>query len=463
MTTTLHHRLHPTILRECDIRGIVGQTLDGADAFAIGQAFGTLAGGQGVARVALARDGRLSSPELAEAACRGLLSAGMDVVDLGLGPSPLLYFGVRHLGLGAGLMVTGSHNPKDHNGFKPVLQNRCLDRQGIELLGRLCAEGPVSRGSGHRYRMDLTDAYLDRLLVGLDTTALPPAVWDAGNGATGPLLRRLLARLPGGHRLMYDQVDGTFPNHHPDPSIAANLTDLSASVVAGRFGLGVAFDGDGDRIGAVDGRGRTVCSDRLLALFARDLLGRHPGATIIADVKSSQVLFDIIAAAGGRPLMWKTGRSLLKAKMDEVGALLAGEVSGHILFADRHEGYDDALYCALRLLELVGLTGPLDRLCDALPTLLTTPEIRIPVPDEDKFTLMEAVARGVRMEPGQRIDDTDGVRVSTADGWWLLRASNTQGALVARAEAGTAEGLARLTATIGGHLRAIGLDLPAWR
>jgi phosphomannomutase len=284
--------------------------------------------------------------------------------------------------------------------------------------------------------------------------------WDAGNGAAGEAMVRLAAKLPGRHHLLYETIDGNFPNHHPDPTVPKNLADLQAKVAEVNADLGIAFDGDGDRIGVVDGEGHILWGDQLMVLFAREVLADKPGATVIADVKASQVLFDEIAAAGGRPLMWRTGHSLIKAKMAETGSPLAGEMSGHIFFADRYYGYDDALYAAVRILGIAS-RGPqsLAKMRDGLPSVINTPELRFPCSDERKFAVVEEVARRLA-QAGAKVSDVDGVRVSTGDGWWLLRASNTQDVLVARCESKTDAGLARLKAALGKELAASGVELP---
>ncbi len=461
MTTYLEpHRFHPGILREYDIRGIVGRTLHPADARALGRAFGTRVREEGGRRVCLGRDGRLSSPELAAALAAGLAETGVEVLDVGLGPTPMLYFAVHHLDADGGIQVTGSHNPPDYNGFKMMLGRRPLFGADIRALGDLAAEGRFVRGRGRVERVDVGEAYVARLLADYRAARGLGVVWDAGNGATGPVLERLVARLPGEHRLLFTEVDGRFPNHHPDPTVPGNLEALRAAVREGGFDLGIAFDGDGDRIGVVDRRGRIVWGDQLLVVLAEDVLRRHPGAPIIADVKASQVLFDEIARMGGRPVMWKTGHSLIKTRMAELGAPLAGEMSGHIFYADGFYGHDDALYVAVRLLDLLAREGmDLAARIDRLPPVVNTPETRFDCPDERKFAVVEELAARLAAE-GAEVDRTDGVRVRTADGWWLLRASNTQPVLVARAEARDAAGLARLKGEIRRRLAALGIEAP---
>ncbi len=439
---TLAHVFEPTILREYDIRGVVGTTLFTADAEAIGRAFGTIVQRTGGRRVAVGRDGRLSSPMLQLALIEGLLASGVDVLDIGLGPTPMLYYAVHELAADAGVQLTGSHNPPDYNGFKMMLGKGSFYGAHIQELGRIAAAGELASGSGTRHTVDLFARYIDRLVADYHGQRPIDVAWDAGNGAAGPAMTALSRRLPGRHALLFEEVDGNFPNHHPDPTIPENLVDLVRTVREGGFEIGIGFDGDGDRIGVVDGEGRIIWGDQIMQILADDVLERRPGATIIADVKSSQAFFDHVAAKGGVPLMWKTGHSLMKAKMVETGAPLAGEMSGHIFYKDGFYGHDDALYVAVRLLDILarGERTLADRR-DAMPTLFNTPELRFDCREDEKFAVIETVKAGLAAA-GAAVDATDGVRVRQGDGWWLLRASNTQAVLVGRAEALSPEGLA---------------------
>lgn len=451
------HRFHPTALREYDVRGIVGTTLTEADAHALGRSFGTVVRRDGGRHVALGRDGRASSPSLSARVAEGVRAAGVDVTDVGLGPTPMLYYAVHALGADGGVMVTGSHNPPDYNGFKMMLKERPFWGADIRALGEMAARGDWESGAGALATRDIRDAYVDRLLADVRLPALRIG-WDAGNGATGEILERLVARLPGEHHALFTAIDGHFPNHHPDPTVEANLAELKALVADKGLDLGIAFDGDGDRIGAVDGQGRVVWGDQLLMILAEALLRELPGATIIADVKASQALFDRVADLGGTPLMWRTGHSLIKAKMKETGAPLAGEMSGHIFYAHGWYGFDDALYAALRLIEALGMLGrSLAELRDSMPAVVNTPEMRFSCPEERKFQVVEEVLARLAAE-GVEVNATDGARVNTADGWWLLRASNTQDVVVARAEARDAAGLARLQAEIERQLALSGVS-----
>jgi phosphomannomutase len=453
----MSHKFNPTILREYDIRGIVGDTLTEADAYALGRTYAALARDEGARRIAVGRDGRTHSGMLEAALVRGLIEGGVDAVLIGMGPSPMLYFATHYLGVDGGIQVTGSHNPADYNGFKLLLNGRSVFGQEIQALGRRAAANDWSEGQGATEEVHIREAYVERLLEGF--AGNPYRVgWDAGNGAAGPILDTLIERLPGQHYAIFTKVDGTFPNHHPDPTVEKNLEDLKRLVAAKNLDFGIAFDGDGDRIGAVDGKGRVIWGDQLMLILAEPVLKEQPGATIIADVKASQVLFDGIARLGGKPLMWKTGHSLIKSKMKETGAPLAGEMSGHIFFKHRWYGFDDALYAAVRLIEAVSASGrSLTEIMDAMPKSVATPEMRFQVDEVRKFAIVEEV-RDRLSGDGALVDATDGVRVKTADGWWLLRASNTQDVLVARAEGADQQGLDRLIAQIDDQLARSGVE-----
>jgi len=455
------HRFDPTILREYDIRGVVGKTLSSADAQAIGRAYAVALGEAGGGRVAVGYDGRLTSPELEAALVDGLVTEGAEVVRIGRGPTPMLYYGAATLGVDGGVMVTGSHNPPDHNGFKFVFQGKPFYGAAIRRLGEiaLALDAPQQR-RGRFTDLAIRNDYVARLARDYDGARPLTVAWDAGNGATGEVMQELTARLPGRHILLNETIDGTFPAHHPDPTIPENLVQLQQAVAREQCALGVAFDGDGDRIGVVDGRGRILWGDQLMVVLARDVLARHPGAPIIADVKASQVLFDEIARMGGRPVMAATGHSLIKAKLAETRAPLAGEMSGHIFFADGYYGFDDAVYVAVRLLGVLSRSPEsLAELGDRLPAVVNTPELRFPCDETRKFEVVHEVRERLRKAQAE-MTDIDGVRVRTADGWWLLRASNTQAVLVARAESTTKDGLARLKAVLAAELAASGVTLP---
>jgi phosphomannomutase len=458
------HQFHATVLREYDIRGIIGETLGVDDARAIGRGFGTLIRRAGGKKVAVGYDGRASSPMLEHALVEGLTAAGVDVRRIGLGPTPMLYYAEASAeDVDGGIQITGSHNPPNYNGFKMVFQGRPFFGADILTLGEMAAAGDWDGGTGSIEQVDILDQYVSRILQGLD--GIDPDIlsrlkvgWDAGNGAAGPALEKLAARLPGEHHLLFTEVDGEFPNHHPDPTVPENLEDLRALVSAKSLDFGVAFDGDGDRIGAIDGEGRIIWGDQLLMIYAEELLARRPNSTIIADVKASRALFDHVAAHGGKPMMWKTGHSLIKSKMKEVSSPLAGEMSGHVFFADGYYGYDDALYAGVRLIAAAARLGKsVTQLRGEMPAMLNTPELRFQVDESRKFAAIEEVKARLASSPDQ-VDGTDGVRVTGKDGWWLLRASNTQDVLVARAESDSQEGLDRLLAQIDEQLAASGLE-----
>jgi len=455
------HTLSRSILREYDIRGTVGKDLTRADAEAIGRSFGTLVADAKGRSVCVGYDGRVSSPDLEAAVVAGLNAAGIDAICIGRGPTPMLYYATRTLGADGGIMITGSHNPPDQNGFKMMIGTKSFYGADIQRLGEIAAKGDVRSGQGGATKKPVFHAYLDQLHAAFDGTRPLTVAWDPGNGATGEVVADLVKRLPGRHLLINEKIDGTFPSHHPDPTVPENLVELQQLVARENCDLGIAFDGDGDRIGVIDGRGRILWGDQIMVILAEDVLKARPGATIIADVKASQVLFDEVARMGGKPLMWRTGHSLIKTKLAETGAPLAGEMSGHIFFADRYYGFDDAIYAAVRLLGIVSRSAKslADRR-DAIPTMLNTPELRFPVSAERKFAIIDEVKARLKGR-GANLVDIDGVRVMTEDGWWLLRASNTQEVLVARCEARTQAGLERMKAALRAELTATGVTPPA--
>jgi phosphomannomutase len=456
------HRFDATVLREYDVRGIVGETITAADAYALGRAFGSFARRRGARALAVGYDGRESSPMLATALSAGLAACGVQVTRIGRGPTPMLYFAAYTMDFDGGVMITGSHNPPDFNGFKLVLDKASVFGPDIQELGRMAAAADYESGAGSVSEASVFAAYVARILADVHGSRELKVAWDAGNGALGEAMAAVAARLPGQHFLLNAEIDGSFPNHHPDPTVAENLVQLQESVHREGCDLGIAFDGDGDRLGLVDARGRIIWGDQILLFLARDVLQRHPGATIIGDVKCSEVLFDGIAAAGGKPLMWKTGHSVIKAKMKELGAPFGGEMAAHFVFAEGFYGYDDALYTAIRVLSILQSGGTtLADFRDGLPSLLNTPELRIPCPDARKKVVVEEVKARLAAE-GAEVTDIDGVRVREAGGWWLLRASNTEDALTLRCEAADAASLARITAHLAAQLEASGLTPPVF-
>ena len=459
------HKFHPSILREYDIRGIVGETLSPADATAIGWAFGTIVRRSGGRRVCVGYDGRLSSPAMEAAVVDGLMAAGIAVDRVGRGPTPMLYFATVHGKTDGGIMVTGSHNPPNHNGFKMMLGKKPFFGADITRLGAMAAAGDYEAGGyqageGTSAAAPAFERYLERILADYGGSRALTVVWDPGHGAGAEAVTALVKRLPGRHIVLNGVIDGTFPAHHPDPTMPENLKQLIEAVKFEKADVGFAFDGDADRIGVVDGRGRILWGDQILQILAEDVLKALPGAPIIADVKASQALFDEVARMGGKPIIWKTGHSLIKNKMAETNAPLAGEMSGHIFFADKYYGYDDAIYAALRFLSIMARDENFDliRRYDRMPVFVNTPELRFPCADERKFAVIDEVKNRLRAS-GAKVSDIDGVRVSGKGGWWLLRASNTQAVLVARAEADTAANLEGLKAELAAQLKLSGLDL----
>lgn len=453
------YQLDPTILREYDVRGIVGKTLTVDGIKAIGRAFGSTVIRSGGKTVAVGYDGRLTSPELEEALVAGLASTGLTVLRIGLGPSPMLYFATHYFEADAGMMITGSHNPPEYNGIKMSLLGKPFYGEAIQGLSVLTASGDFVVGEGTLKTCAVAEAYVERLVQEFRGEKALTVAWDPGNGAAGEIVQMLCKKLPGRHVLINETVDGRFPAHHPDPTVEENLEQLKQTVADEHCDLGIGFDGDGDRIGVVDARGRVLWGDQLLVVLSGPVLEELPGATIIADVKASQVFFDEITRMGGKPIMSKTGHSLIKTLMVETGAPLAGEMSGHIFFAHRYYGYDDALYSAIRLLSILS-SGEISlaEMRDNLPSMVNTPELRFDCPEERKFAVVEEVRDRLKSMNGIKVGDIDGVRVSNSDGWWLLRASNTQAVLVGRCEAANDESLRRLVAELSRQLNLSGLS-----
>jgi phosphomannomutase len=453
--------MHPSIFRAYDIRGIVGDTLFASDFRSIGQAFATyVADTLKVTQpsIIVMRDGRLTSPLLAGAAMEGLLAAGCHVLDGGVGPTPMCYFATHAMGAHGSIMITGSHNPPQHNGAKFMVGHASLYGKNLASLQGMIARGRLLSGTGSMRGIDVRDAYITRLREVTDASRMQ-LVWDTGHGAAGEVVEALAQALPGAqHHLLYTRIDGRFPAHHPDPSQPENLRDVQEAIQLRSADIGIALDGDGDRVGIVDDVGRIVSPDHLLMLLARDVLRGKPHAKIIADVKTSDAFFADVVAHGGEPLMWKTGHALIKEKMHETGAAFAGEASGHIFFADRYFGFDDGIYAAMRVIALVQQSGEkLSALIDALPTLHASEEFRIACDDAKKFALIETIAANLASE-GASVNGLDGVRVSTPNGWWLLRASNTQAALVGRCEGTTPEACDALIAQLRTRLKALGIE-----
>lgn len=427
--------MNERIFREYDIRGIADRDFTDEMVALVSRATGTLLKRRGATQITLGQDCRLSSPRIAQGMRQGLLSSGLDVVDIGLVPTPLLYFSVFHLNVGGGVMITGSHNPGDQNGLKIMSGKATVFGSDIQEILALCKSRDFASGQGRLTESDVKPAYLDAVAVSVPGPLKVKAVIDCGNGTAGVVAGNLLRRLGCEVTELFAEPDGRFPNHHPDPTMPENLEHLTRAVKEQKALLGIAFDGDSDRIGVVDRDGRPIFGDELLVLYARDILRSNPGAKIISEVKASHRLFQDIAKHDGKPILWKTGHSLIKSKMKSEGALLAGEMSGHMFFNDRYYGYDDAIYAAARLLEIIAREkkSPGELLSD-LPKTVCTPELRVDCPDEVKFRVVDR-AKERLMSMGLEVNGIDGARVEFGDAWGLVRASNTQPVLVFRFEA----------------------------
>lgn len=443
--------LNPEIFREYDIRGIAGDNITEEVAELIGKAFGKYISERQGKTVSLGRDCRDSSPGLSDAVIRGITSTGINVIDIGLVTTPMMYYSLYLEDLDGGVMVTASHNPKEYNGFKLCAGKESLFGDGIQNIKKIAETGDFPTGTGNATSRDIMEDYLSYLEKNIHIKPGIKVAIDCGNatvGLTGPeILRRLGCEVTE----LYTELDGDFPNHHPDPTVEENLEDLKKSVIDNGCDVGLAFDGDGDRLGVIDNNAEVIWGDMLVLIYARELLKENPGAKIIGDVKCSSRLFNAISEAGGKPIMWKTGHSLIKNKIKEENAALAGEMSGHIFFNDRFFGYDDALYAGLRLLEIISVYDvPFSELFKDLPKAFSTPEIRMECREEIKFELVEKVKNSLKEK--YEVIDIDGVRVEFPDGWGLVRASNTQPALVLRFEAETESRLQEIRSVIEGEL-----------
>ncbi|MCW4152488.1 phosphomannomutase/phosphoglucomutase [Halomonas sp. 18H] len=461
MTTDYLQHAPASIFRAYDIRGVVDDTLTEPGVEGIGHAIGSAARARGENRVVVARDGRLSGPRMLGALTRGLTAAGCDVIDIGMVPTPVLYFATHVVeGTTSGVMVTGSHNPPDYNGFKIVLGGETLSGETITDLHRRLQEGDLSEGAGEVSEQDLRDAYLERILGDVSLARPLKAVVDCGNGVAGELGPKLIERLGAETIPLFAEIDGTFPNHHPDPGKPENLQDLIAEVQSSGADIGLAFDGDGDRLGVITPAGKLIYPDHLMMAFAEDMLERNPGARVIFDVKCTGNLARVIEKAGGTPEMWRTGHSLIKGRMKENGALLAGEMSGHIFFKERWYGFDDGLYGAARLLEVLSRQdADADAFFARYPQDIGTPEINVTVTDETKFDLVERLARDGDFGDDGVKTTLDGIRVDYPDGWGLCRASNTTPVLVLRFEGKSDEALARIRARFADALQQVAPSL----
>jgi phosphomannomutase len=459
------HQFDPSILREYDIRGLVDKNLYETDLYAIGRAFGAMVVRANGTKVGLCYDGRHSSPRFATEMIKGLLACGLNVEHYGVGPTPIGYYALRERGLDGVVVITGSHNPPEYNGIKLTLASGPVYGDAIQEIARMAAKGDLIDGSGGGITdININDAYTSRLVRDYQPHGKPglKIAWDAGNGAAGAVLKQFTNKIPGKHILLFENVDGNFPNHHPDPAVEKNLADLKKAVLENNCDLGIAFDGDADRIGVVDDKGNVLWSDQLVALYAHEIIDRIPGAEILLDVKCSNTAANLIKEFGGTPIIFKTGHSLMKAEMKRTGAPLGGELSGHIFFKDGFYGHDDALYCAIRLLNIVQKYGPLSEQAKAFPKVFNTPEIRFDVLEEDKFGFIDKARQYITGNSSSDVSvlDIDGIRVTTPIGWWLMRASNTQNALTLRAEATSEHDLANVVEMLKLTLKEVGCKYP---
>lgn len=459
---TLKTALNASILRAYDIRGVVGENFGEDDLYTIGRAFGSEMADRELKSACVGYDGRLSSPMLEAALVDGLTECGIDVIRTGRGPSPMLYYATVSFEADAGLMITGSHNPPDFNGLKMTLEGKAFFDEDIQNLGRRVQAGNYRDGAGKSEQRAVFDEYVNRMKQDYGGGKELRVAWDPGNGAAGEVTDALVKKLPGEHFVINSEIDGTFPAHHPDPTVEKNLLQLKELVAANDCDLGIGFDGDGDRIGVVDKLGNVMWGDQLLVMLARDVLADHPGAPILCDVKASRVFFDEIEKMGGKPVMWKAGHSHIKSKMVELKSPLAGEMSAHIFFKHRYYGYDDAIYTAVRLLSVIANSdASFTEMLAALPKMYNTPEIRFDCPDDRKFKVVDEIVARARALEGVEIFDMDGVRVETPEGWWLLRASNTQPMLVVRCESATEAGLEKLKNDVRAQLKQSNVDASA--
>jgi phosphomannomutase/phosphoglucomutase len=432
------------IFKAYDIRGIVDKTLTTEGVETIGRAIGSEARARSVHSVVVGRDGRLSGPDLSQALARGLQAAGIDVIDIGQVPTPVVYFAAYQLGTHSGVAVTGSHNPPDYNGLKMVLAGETLAGEAIQDLRRRIDKGDLASGNGAYSQRDVVPDYLARIVSDVKPARKMKIAVDCGNGVAGAVAPQLYRRMGCEVTELYCEVDGTFPNHHPDPSVPKNLQDLIRTLQTTDVELGLAFDGDGDRLGVVTKSGKIIYPDRQLMLYAKDVLGRNPGALVIFDVKSTRNLAPWIEAHGGKPLLWKTGHSFVKSKMRDTGALLAGEMSGHVFFKERWYGFDDGLYAGARLLEIVSRESDPSAILENLPDAVSTPELQIKLQEGENYALIDKLQQSAKFTDAREVIRVDGLRVEYADGFGLARSSNTTPVVVLRFEADSAQALARI-------------------
>lgn len=451
-----------SIFRAYDIRGIVSEVLTPETVEQIGHAYGSACLARDCRTAVVARDGRLSGPDLINSLAKGIMAAGVDVIDIGMAPTPVLYFATHHLKTGTGVMVTGSHNPPEYNGLKMMIGGDALFGDAITDLYNRIQEERLENGQGKYSSTDIMDAYIDRIIGDIDLKRPMKIGVDCGNGVAGAVTPQLFSQLGCQTFDLFTEVDGTFPNHHPDPSKTENVQDLIAAVKDNDLELGLAFDGDGDRVGVIDNNGDIIWADRQMILYSRDILKRNPGAHIVYDVKCSRLLPAAITEAGGQPEMWKTGHSFIKARLKETGAMLGGEMSGHIFFKERWYGFDDALYAAARLLEILSADNrPVSEIFAEIPDSFNTPELNVKFAEGEHHKFMQNFVESAQFSDAT-INTIDGLRADFEDGWGLVRASNTTPSLVIRFEADTEEALKRIQILFGNAMKAVdnGIELP---
>ena len=456
----LNYLIDKSIFREYDIRGILEETLSENDAYLIGKGFCSQLFKNNTGKIAVGRDGRISSPSLSLALIEGILDSGIDVIDIGCGPTPMLYFARPFLKVDACIMVTGSHNPSNHNGFKMMYKDSSFFGDDIINLAEIISKKDLIEGKGTLINLSIFHDYKKALLNNSGPFPDINVVWDCGNGSSGELITSLVKDLPGNHHVLFGEIDGNFPNHHPDPVVPKNLKHLINSVKENNADLGIAFDGDGDRLGVVTNKGDLIPGDLLTAFLAGGIVQTKKSNKIILDVKSSQAAVEAIKLQGGQTLIWKTGHSNIKAKMKKIMSPLAGEMSGHIFFSDLWHGVDDAPYASLRVLQEIGRRGGgINKFLKDLPKFYTSPEIRIDCDDFKKFEIIKIVKDEVsKSYPQSNINTIDGIRVSSINGWWLLRASNTQAAIIARAEGINNDSLKILTDELSNYLKLVDIQ-----
>ena len=455
------HTFNKTILREYDIRGIVGKDLNLIDALYLGKSFATLLKRNKYKNVVIGYDGRHSSLKIHKELIKGLLSQGIEVFKIGLVPTPLLYFSMYSKKLDSGIMITGSHNPPNYNGFKMLLKNKSIVGKDILNIAKISSKGDFYKNKrGKLNKISIKDKYLFFLTNSANVKKNIKIAWDPGNGSSGEIISRLTKKLNGKHYLINEKIDGSFPAHHPDPTIEKNLKQLINLVKKKKCDFGFAFDGDGDRLGVVDNEGKIIYADKIVAFLAKDVLLEKPKSKIILDIKSSQIVFNEIKKLKGKPFFWKTGHSLIKEKMKETKAIFAGEMSGHIFFADKYYGFDDAIYASIRFLNLFcDSNKSLSKIFSDMEKSYNTPELRFNTTETEKFTIVEKLKKNLKKEKKKFIA-IDGVRYSTKDGWWLVRASNTQNIIVARCEAYTKKNLNKVKLNLRKNLKKCSFKVP---